>query len=211
MSYAMDRDVSGPRQPIDVVLVCVPEVLRLGLARLLSQVPALSVRAAGALPRSAAGPASVAVLCERGLGDVAAACATAREHVADEVVLALEQPDVHLMLDCVAAGACAFVVEGDGAAELTAAVRAAASGDHFVTPALLGLLLALHRAQRTAPDAERELLGLLAGGRPTAEIAGLLGISPKTVRNRSSLLYRRLGVRSRAQAIEVAERRGLLD
>ena len=81
----------------------------------------------------------------------------------------------------------------------------------YLTPALLGLLLALHRAQRTAPNADRALLRLLAGGRPTAEIAGVLGIAPKTVRNRASRLYRRLGVRSRAQAVEAAERRGLLD
>jgi DNA-binding NarL/FixJ family response regulator len=197
---------------VDVALVCVPEVLRLGLARLLSQVPGLAVEAHAEMPQTAPAPAAVAVLCARGLRDVAAACAATRDQVAGEVVVALEQPDVHLMLDCVAAGACAFVVEGDGAPELTAAVRAAASGDHFVTPALLGLLLALHRAERTAaPDAERKLLGLLAGGRPTAEIAAVLGISTKTVRNRSSMLYRRLGVRSRAQAVEVAERRGLLD
>jgi len=38
-----------------------------------------------------------------------------------------------------------------------------------------------------------------------------MGIAPKTVRNRSSLLYRRLGVRSRAQAVRIAEERGLLD
>lgn len=201
----MDKDV-------DVVIVCVPEVLRLGLARLLSEAPGLAVTAHAELPPFAAGPGAVAVLCERGLGDVAAACTAACDHVAEEVVVALEQPDVHLMLDCVAAGACAFVVEGDGAPELTAAIRAAASGDHFVTPALLGLLLALHRAERAgAPDTERKLLGLLAGGRPTAEIAAVLGISTKTVRNRSSMLYRRLGVRSRAQAVAVAERRGLLD
>jgi DNA-binding NarL/FixJ family response regulator len=31
------------------------------------------------------------------------------------------------------------------------------------------------------------------------------------VRNRASLLYRRLGVRSRGEAAEVAEERGLLD
>jgi hypothetical protein len=31
------------------------------------------------------------------------------------------------------------------------------------------------------------------------------------VRNRASLLYRELGVRSRGAAIEAAERRGLLD
>ena len=208
----MDTDVAASRDPIDVVLVCAPEVLRLGLAQLLSQAPGLVVEARAELPPHAAKRAAVAVLCERGLGDVAAACAAAREHVAGEVVLALEHPDVHLMLDCVAAGACAFVVEGDGTAELTAAVRAAARGDHFVTPALLGLLLSLLRAQRTqAPDADQQLLRLLAGGRPTAEIATTLGVSPKTVRNRSSILYRRLGVRSRAQAVAVAERRGLLD
>jgi DNA-binding NarL/FixJ family response regulator len=126
--------------------------------------------------------------------------------------VALQQPDVHVMLDCVAAGACAFVVEGDGASELTAAVRAAARGDHYVTPELLGPLLAMHGAERAGPgDGHRELLRLLAGGRDTGEIAAALGVTPKTVRNRSSQLYRRLGVRSRAQAIEVAERRGLLD
>ena len=212
MSYVVDTDVSAPRDPTGVVIVCAPEVLRLGLERLLSQAPEMVVEAGAELPHAAAEPATVAVLCERGLGDLAAACATAREQVAHEVVVALEQPDVHLMLDCVAAGACAFVVEGDGAAELTAAVRAAASGDHYVTPALLGALLAMHRAERAgAPGTERELLGLLAGGRPTADIAAALGISPKTLRNRSSLLYRRLGVRSRAQAVEIAERRGLLD
>ena len=209
--YAVDTEVTAARDQIDVVLVCAPEVLRLGLARLLAQSPGLAVRATPELPAERQEPAAVAVLCERGLGDLAAACATAREHLAAEVVLALAQPDVHLMLDCVAAGACAFVVEGDASAELTAAVRAAAAGDHFVTPPLLGLLLALHRAQRTPPDADRELLRLLAGGRPVTEIAARLGVSPKTVRNRSSLLYRRLGVRSRARAVEVAERRGLLD
>jgi DNA-binding NarL/FixJ family response regulator len=207
----VDRDVGSGAQAVDVVLVCVPEVLRLGLTGLLSREPELRVRARPSLTGQPSERAAVAVLCERGLADVAAACAAAREDLADEVVVALAQPDVHLMLDCVAAGACAFVVEGDATPELTAAVRAASGGDHFVTPALLGLLLALHRAERASPDADRELLCLLAGGRQTAEIAGLLGVSPKTVRNRSSLLYRRLGVRSRAQAVEVAERRGLLD
>jgi DNA-binding NarL/FixJ family response regulator len=211
MNQAVDTDVAARQSSMDVLLVCAPEILRLGLARLLSQAPGVAVRTRADLPRAAARPATVAVLCERGLSDVAAQCATAREHVAGEVVVALAQPDVHLMLDCIAAGACAFVVEGDDAAELTAAVRAAARGEHHVTPPLLGLLVALHRAKRTPPDTDRDLLRLLAGGRPVAEIADLLGISPKTVRNRSSLLYRRLGVRSRAQAVAVAERRGLLD
>jgi DNA-binding NarL/FixJ family response regulator len=195
-----------------VALVCAPDLLRLGLERVLGRAQGIEVHAYERMPERLEPPAHVAVLCERDLGDAARACERARERVAREVVLVFAQPDVHLMLDCVAAGAAGFVVEGDGPEELTAAVLAAAQSEHFVTPALLGPLLEMHRAERAGPrDREHRLLELLAGGRSTAEIADALGVAPKTVRNRSSLLYRRLGVRSRAKAIEVAERRGLLD
>jgi DNA-binding NarL/FixJ family response regulator len=85
-----------------------------------------------------------------------------------------------------------------------------------MAPAALELLLDWHRAQRVtrserARTRERELLGLLAQGRSIGEIAATLELAPKTVRNLSSLLYRRLGVRSRAQAVRIAEDRGLLD
>jgi DNA-binding CsgD family transcriptional regulator len=56
-----------------------------------------------------------------------------------------------------------------------------------------------------------DLLLLLAEGRSTSEIADRLGIAPKTVRNRLSELYRRLGVHSRSAAVRLAEERGLLD
>jgi DNA-binding NarL/FixJ family response regulator len=185
-----------------VQLVCRPELLRLGLERLLADADGLDVTDQ---------PAAVAVLCERDAGDVAAAVAECLNAVGREVVVVLAVADVHVLLDCIAAGANGFVLESDASGNLVAAVRAAAACESYLTPALLGLLLAMHRAQRTAPNADRTLLRLLAGGRPTAEIAGVLGVAPKTVRNRASRLYRRLGVRSRAQALEAAERRGLLD
>lgn len=186
----------------EVQLVCRPELLRLGLERLLADADALGLTDQ---------PAAVAVLCERDAGDLAAAVAECLGHAGREVVVVLAVADVHVLLDCIAAGAIGFVLESDARADLVAAVRAAAGGESYLTPALLGLLLAVHRAQRTAPNADRALLRLLAGGRPTEEIAGILGVAPKTVRNRSSRLYRRLGVRSRAQAVKAAERRGLLD
>jgi len=203
----VDRDVRA----VQIALVCVPELLRLGLARLLAASSGVAVTAHARLP-DAPEPADVAVLCERGLGDLAAACAGALDRIGRETVVVLSEGDVHLMLDCVAAGALGFVLESDAAADLEAAVRAAACGECFVGQPLLGALLAFHHAQRPRRrDGDRKLLRLLAGGRATDDIADLLGVAPKTVRNRASLLYRELGVRSRRGAIEAAERRGLLD
>jgi DNA-binding NarL/FixJ family response regulator len=192
------RDVVTGR----IALACRPELLRLGLQRLL---------AADGLEVVGDGPADLVVLCERGIGDVAAAVKAALDGGGD-VVVVLATGDVNEMLDCVGAGATGFVLESDAAADLVAAVRAGLAGDPFVAPSLLGALLAHHRAKRLPRrDDDRKLLRLLAGGRATSEIAELLGVAPKTVRNRSSLLYRELGVRSRSAAIETAERRGLLD
>lgn len=53
---------------------------------------------------------------------------------------------------------------------------------------------------------ERTTLALLREGRSNAQIAWDLGIAEKTVRNHISNLYRKLGVRSRAEAIVMAYR-----
>jgi DNA-binding CsgD family transcriptional regulator len=50
------------------------------------------------------------------------------------------------------------------------------------------------------------MLGLLCEGHNNAQIAWRLGIAEKTVRNHFSNLYRKLGVRSRAEAIVLAQR-----
>ena len=48
---------------------------------------------------------------------------------------------------------------------------------------------------------ERAVLAQLCEGRSNALIGWQLGIAEKTVRNHVSALYRKLGVRSRAEAI----------
>jgi len=57
---------------------------------------------------------------------------------------------------------------------------------------------------------EREILALLADGLGNKQIAARLGISANTVKTHVELLFERLGVSSRAEAVAVGVRRGLL-
>jgi DNA-binding CsgD family transcriptional regulator len=57
---------------------------------------------------------------------------------------------------------------------------------------------------------EREILSLLADGLGNKQIATRLGISPSTVKTHVEVLFEKLGVTSRAEAVAVAVRRGLL-
>jgi PAS domain S-box-containing protein len=57
---------------------------------------------------------------------------------------------------------------------------------------------------------EVEVLGLLAVGKKTREMANDLGVSPATVRTHVENILRKLGVHGRLEAVVVATREGLL-
>ncbi len=59
-------------------------------------------------------------------------------------------------------------------------------------------------------EREREVLALLAQGAANKEIAARLSIAERTVKAHLASIYNKLGVDSRAAAIAVAARRGLL-
>jgi DNA-binding NarL/FixJ family response regulator len=102
-----------------------------------------------------------------------------------------------------AAGASGFVAKDRPAAEIAEAVRVVAGGRE-VFPA--------EEAPSGPPlsGREREVLALVARGATNREIAGALYLSPHTVKEHTSALYRKLGVRNRAEAVQRAQRLGLL-
>jgi DNA-binding NarL/FixJ family response regulator len=101
-----------------------------------------------------------------------------------------------------AAGGCGFVSKGQPAAEIVAAIQAVGSGRTAFAAA--------PEAPRNAlTPRERQVLGLLAGGDTNREIAAHLHLSTHTVKEHTSGLYRKLGVRNRAEAVQRAERLGL--
>src|SRR6185503_18696934 len=73
-----------------------------------------------------------------------------------------------------------------------------------------GSALAVEEEPVSLTNREREILALLADGLGNKQIAARLGISSNTVKTHLELLFERLGVSSRAEAVAVGVRRGLL-
>jgi two-component system response regulator NreC len=111
-----------------------------------------------------------------------------------------------------AAGAIGFVAKDLADAELPDAVRAAARGEEFVSPRVAGRLQALHRSLTDGALSPREVevLRLIALGHTSVEVARMLHLSPRTVETHRANIYRRLGIRTRAQLVRYALRHGLL-
>jgi two-component system response regulator DesR len=59
-------------------------------------------------------------------------------------------------------------------------------------------------------EREREVLDLIARGSTNREIAETLYLSPHTVKEHTSVLYRKLRARNRAEAVRQAQRIGLM-
>jgi DNA-binding NarL/FixJ family response regulator len=104
-----------------------------------------------------------------------------------------------------ACGASGFVPKDWPAADVARAVRMVALGMALFEPVPAPAGGALTLSSR-----EREVLERIAGGATNREIAGALHLSPHTVKEHTSALYRKLDVRNRAEAVQRAQRLGLL-
>lgn len=102
-----------------------------------------------------------------------------------------------------AAGASGFVSKDWAAPDVARAVRMVGLGMTVFAPgdgSPVGLL----------SEREREVLDLVATGATNREIADALFLSPHTVKEHTSGLYRKLKARNRAEAVQKAQRLGLL-
>jgi len=113
------------------------------------------------------------------------------------------------------AGASAYVLKNEAIDQLVAAVRAVLRGDRHFPPAngLQGSAAAKRSARIDKDELsarEREVLRLLAEGKRTAEVADILGISPKTVETYRSRLMNKLDIDSLPGLVKFAIRAGLV-
>ncbi|MFQ5767990.1 MAG: response regulator [Acidobacteriota bacterium] len=120
-----------------------------------------------------------------------------------------------------AAGAAGYLLKDTASHEFLAAIQAVHRGDSYLSPSisrkiLNGLLKEKgSRGARRRPgdltQREREVLALLAEGKPNREIGKLLFISHKTVDVHRSNIMKKLDVHSIVQLVKYAIQQGLVE
>jgi two-component system response regulator DesR len=101
------------------------------------------------------------------------------------------------------AGASGFVSKDMGAQDVVKAVRMVGLGMDVFAPAP-------DPAQAPLSTREREVVTLISAGATNREIAERLFLSPHTIKEYTSGIYKKLGVRNRAEAVKRAQQLGLI-
>jgi DNA-binding NarL/FixJ family response regulator len=115
------------------------------------------------------------------------------------------------------AGARGYLVKRADSDQILRGIQAVAAGEAIFDKAIAGRLSALIRpaTERYSypfpqlTDRERDVLERIAAGKSNATIARELALASKTISNRVSAIFGKLGVADRAQAIVLARDMGL--
>jgi DNA-binding NarL/FixJ family response regulator len=138
------------------------------------------------------------------------------------ILVLADRTDGDVVLRALQLGVRGYVTKSDGLRDLAEAIRRVAAGERVMAPELAdGAVTALgHLARRAREGAhvaagltrrERQVLAMLSEGLTVGQVATRLGISPRTVETHVAKLYRKLGVRTRLQAVSRAASLLLVD
>jgi DNA-binding NarL/FixJ family response regulator len=165
----------------------------------------------------------VAVLDVRmpGLDGLEVARRLVRGHPATRVIIMLTTFDLDSYLyEALKIGVSGFFLKDDTPEQLTAGIRAVASGAALLAPSLTKRVVESYvrapprgvvaPALEELTAREREVLSLIARGLSNGEIADHLIIGEATVKTHVSRILSKLGLRDRAQAVVSAYENGLV-
>lgn len=133
-----------------------------------------------------------------------------------KVLVLTMHEDVTYLRKAFDAGAVGYVLKSAADIELRQALQAVSDGLRYVQPAMGAALAEAKPEVHTGrvhelTERESEILRMLALGHTSAEIAAKLYLSGRTVETYRSKIQVKLGVRSRAEMVQIARDAGLLD
>src|SRR3989304_6113759 len=119
------------------------------------------------------------------------------------------------VLEALQAGVRGYVLKSQATADLVQAVHEVMRGGRYLSPGISEAVVQACLGKTDLPSdpltsREREVLQLIAEGKKTKEIAGLLGVSVKTIESHRTRLMEKLDIRQTAGLGRYAIRRGLI-
>ena len=122
----------------------------------------------------------------------------------------------HYILEGLQAGAKGFVMKTHAAEDLVRAIREASRGHTYLSPEVSQTVVQAYqdkvdiRPEPLSPR-ERQVLQLIAEGKSTKEVAGLLNISVKTAETHRTRIMVKLDLHETAGLVRYAIRRGMIE
>ncbi len=135
-----------------------------------------------------------------------------------KVVILTMHENHQYLIQIINAGATGCVLKRAAGTELVTAVRAAARGESYFSPAMASMVLDDYRLRLSQDrddidlltEREREVLQLVAEGRTNKEIADTLVVSIKTVQTHRAHIMEKLNVHDRTDLVKHAIRMGMI-
>ena len=213
--------------PIRIVLADDHTIMRHGLRSVLERQPDFAV-----VGEASNGREAVDVIAQENpdvavmdiamplLNGIEAAKKITEERLKTAVVILSMHSDESYILRALRAGARGYLLKDSAENDLIQAIRAVYAGKAFFSPAVSRVLADdyLRQIQQQGVEdpyelltaRERELLQLIVELKSTKDIAGLLGVSPRTIDTHRGNLMQKLNVHSIPELILYAMRKGVI-
>lgn len=106
-------------------------------------------------------------------------------------------------------GAAGYLLKNTLRRELLDTIRSVHAGRRHVTPEVASEV-ALHAAEEPLSEREIDVLTAVASGKSNKQVARELSVSEDTVKGHLKIIFTKLGVTDRTQAVMLAMRRGII-
>jgi DNA-binding NarL/FixJ family response regulator len=123
-------------------------------------------------------------------------------------------PDPELASEALRLGASGYVLKSSAADELKQAIHEALLGRSYLTPLItrdvVGSLMQPRTERHELTNRQREVLQLLAEGKSMKEVAAILDMTPRTVAFHKYRMMEQLRLKTSAELVKFAVRRGMV-
>ena len=201
------------------------QLVRAGIRKLLESVPGFEVvaeasdgREALRLVRELAPDLVLTDIAMSGLNGMEATARITRDFPSVRTIVLSMHASEEYVLQALRAGAAGYIVKEAATAELELALRAVANGGSYLSPAISRKVVDEYLTNKRTDEGpldrltprQREILQLVAEGKSTRDIAGMLHVSVKTVETHRAQLMERLDIYDVPGLVRYAIRVGMI-